>query len=196
MKASLKKRAMAYIIDLFIVSVLASLISFFLPTSVTQIELEKDMSQLSESYLIGAIGTIEYLKDYSILSHQFDKGLVVLYLLEATILFLYYQILPYFYGGKTIGCRLMHIKIESSNDTKLHFSTLFLRNLWINGFAYFVLFMIGLYVFSDKIYFFAITFLAIIQILVVIASIFMIKYRRDKRSFADIMSHSTVILES
>lgn len=196
MKANLKKRAMAYVIDILIVAVLASIISVFLPTNTKQIELEKEMARLSESYLANDIDTFEYLKSSSVLSHKFDKGLVLLYLIEAIILFLYYQILPYFYGGKTIGFKLMHIKIQDKKYDKLHFSTLFLRNLWANGFGYFILFMMGLYIFSDQIYLFGITFFAIIQILVVIASVFMIKYRRDKRSFADIVSHSNVILES
>lgn len=196
MKVNLKKRIMAYVIDILIVSVLASLISLLIPTTNEQIELQKEMAELGENYLSNNVSTFEYLEDYSILSYQFDKSLGLLYIAEAIILFLYYQILPYFHGGKTIGFKLMHIKVKDKNSDKLHFSTLFFRNLWINGFGYFILFMIVLYSFSDKIYFFGITFLAIIQILVVIVSIFMIKYRNDKRSIADIMSRSTVILES
>lgn len=196
MKASLKKRVMAYAIDLLIVVLLSSLVSFVLPISKRQVQVEHEMAKISEAYLAGEITISTYLNSYSKLSHSFDKENTILFWIEAFIIFFYYQLIPYLFGGKTLGYQLMHIKIKDKAHDKLHFSTLFLRNLWMNGFGYFILYMIGLYLFSDSFYLFGVTILAILQILVVIVSIFMIKYRNDKRSFADIVSKSNVVIES
>ncbi len=89
-----------------------------------------------------------------------------------------------------------HKKIKDKKHNKVTFSTLLKRNLVVNGIGYFILFVLGMYLFKSNIYLIWVTFLAIIQILVVIISAFMIKYRRDKRSFADIISNSNIVLES
>lgn len=196
MRASLKRRMMAYVIDILIVVLIATAVSFFLPTSKNQVIIEREMAKIGEDYLAHEISIKKYLYSYSTLSHTFDKENIVLFCIEALILFFYYQLIPYFCSGKTIGYKIMHIRIKDKKHAKVHFLTLLLRNLWMNGFGYFILFIAGLYLFTDKLYLFGITILAILQILVVIVSIFMIKYRRDRRSFADIVSYSDVVIES
>ena len=195
MKANLRVRILTYMIDLFIVVILATILSFFFKSTFTERNLQLQMAKLSEDYVSNKIGFSTYIVSYSVLSHDFDKANMFFYLCEMGIIFIYYQIIPFFMG-KTIGGMFFHIKIKDKNHTRLSFLTLLKRNLIVNGIGYFILFVLGMYLFKSNIYLVWVTILAIIQILVVIISVFMIKYRRDKRSFADIISNSNIVLES
>lgn len=195
MKANLKMRILTYMLDLFIVVLLATILSLFFKSTTVEHSLQLKMAKLSEDFLSNKIGFFTYINNYSILSYDFDKNNMLFYLCEGVIIFIYYQIIPFFIG-KTIGCMFFHIKIKDKKHNKVAFSTLLKRNLVVNGIGYFILFVLGMYLFKSNIYLIWVTFLAIIQILVVIISAFMIKYRRDKRSFADIISNSNIVLES
>lgn len=103
MKASLKTRILTYIIDLFIVVLLATILSLFFKSTTVERSIQLKMAKLSEDFLSNKIGFSTYINNYSILSHDFDRNNMLFYLCEGVIIFIYYQIIPFFMG-KTIGC--------------------------------------------------------------------------------------------
>lgn len=192
MKVSLKTRSLAYLVDIIIIISLSFLIELFLPVSNKQLLIEENISKLSESYLREEISFTSYIEEYSILSNQLGRENVVIYIIYFVLIFIYFNIIPLWFSGKTIGKYILRIKIE---NTKPLFVTLLIRNLLINGIGFFILLLLCLYLVPDKFYLFSVSILSIIQILLVIRSVFMIKYRNDKRSLEDILSYSKVVLE-
>ena len=193
MKVNLRKRVFCYILDLIIITIIGFLLSMVIPKSTEYIEAQNDISILSESYLNHEINFTEYFNEYSILAKEVDQNKILYVSLCFVCNLLYFIIIPLFLDGKTIGMALSKLSV------KYKFNSLFLvvmiRGIVAYGVLYYLFGLIILFV-PGNIYFIALTILAIIQILVVICSIFMIKYRDDKRSLADILSNSNILIES
>ena len=195
MKANLSKRFKAYFIDFIIVFIITTIISKLMKDSNEALLIKEEMAKLAENQINNSNSFMDFIGSYSNLLTRLIKENILFYYLEFLILIIYFQIIPIILKGKTIGFKLLKIKLIDGNEN-ISFFTLLKRNLVINEFAYFILYISLLYLIPALSYFIILIILAIIQILVVNISIFMIKYRDDEKSIADILSGSSVIIES
>lgn len=192
MNANFIRRGIAYIIDLFLLGSLIILIYQLLPTSKLVMNLQEEIALLNENYLNQQIHTMEYMNDYSILMYQIDHEQIIQPVINFICIFLYFVLFSFFMKGQTIGKYIMKIQIQSIQK-KLTFFSLFIRNLVINGLGYIILLTLVLLFLPKTIYLYVAMFLGIIQFGLVIASIFMIIYRKDKRGIQDLLSHTKVV---
>lgn len=193
MKANLRKRAFCYILDLLIITIVGSILSIIIPKSIEYILAQNDISTLSESYLNRKITFTEYFNEYSVLAKRVDQNNILYVSLFFVFNVIYFVVVPLFLGGRTIGMVLS--KVSLKNKSHSLFLPVLIRGIVAYGLLYYLFGLIILLI-PGNIYFIMLTILAIIQILVVICSIFMIKYRDDKRSLADILSNSNILIES
>lgn len=193
MRVNLKKRVFCYILDFFIITTLGFLLSMIIPKSTEYIFAQNDISALSESYLNNEISFSQYFNDYSILAKKIDQNNLLYVSIYFIFILVYFIIIPLYLKGRTIGMLLLKLSvIDKSNNL---FKTVLIRGIVAYGVLYYLFGLIILFI-PGNLYFIMLTILAIIQILVVICSIFMIKYRDDKRSLADILSNSNILIES
>lgn len=192
MKASFIKRLSAYIIDLMFLGAIIMMIYYFIPETKTVTNLQVDIAVLNENYLNKQISIGEYINDYSILMYNLDKERIILILINFIATFTYFVVVPFFTKGKTFGKYIMGIRIKSNNK-KLSLVSLFIRNAIINGLGYLILSFLAILIIPKNLYFYTITILGIIQFILVIASTFMIIYRKDKRGLQDILSRTIVV---
>ena len=66
MKANLKMRILTYMLDLFIVVLLATILSLFFKSTTVEHSLQLKMAKLSEDFLSNKIGFFTYINNYSI----------------------------------------------------------------------------------------------------------------------------------
>lgn len=193
MRVNLKKRVFCYILDFFIITTLGFLLSMIIPKSTEYISAQNDISALSESYLNNEISFSQYFNDYSILAKKIDQNNLLYVSIYFIFILVYFIIIPLYLKGRTIGMLLLKLSvIDKSNNL---FKTVLIRGIVAYGVLYYLFGLIILFI-PGNLYFIMLTILAIIQILVVICSIFMVKYRDDKRSLADILSNSNILIES
>lgn len=192
MKASFIKRLSAYIIDLMFLGAIIMMIYYFIPETKTVTNLQVDIAVLNENYLNKQISIGEYINDYSILMYNLDKERIILILINFIATFTYFVVVPFFTKGKTFGKYIMGIRIKSNNK-KLSLVSLFIRNAIINGLGYLILSFLAILIIPKNLYFYTITILGIIQFILVIASTFMIIYRKDKRGLQDILSRTIIV---
>ena len=193
MRVNLRKRAFCYILDFFIITIIGFLLSMIIPKSTEYISAQNDISTLSESYLNNEISFSQYFNDYSILAKKIDQNNLLYISIYFIFILVYFIIIPLHLKGRTIGMLLLKLSvIDKSNNL---FKTVLIRGIVAYGVLYYLFGLIILFI-SGNLYFIMLTILAIIQILVVICSIFMVKYRDDKRSLADILSNSNILIES
>lgn len=195
MTSSLGKRIGAYLIDIVIVSLIFSMLTAFIPESKNIITLNEEIGKVNESFLNQTINSKEYFNQTIILSHSLDKELFLSNLLNFVLMIGYFVILPYYYNGQTIGKKLLKIKIVKDNG-KLGVNDLIIRGVIVNQFAYTIISLALIFLVNDSIYFWAITTLGFIQFLLVIISVFMIIYRKDKKALQDVISNTKVIENS
>lgn len=188
MKAKLSKRVFAYIIDMLLLLLIIGIPSFFFNEN-----LDNSIRINNENYVNGALSFNEFFANASDLYQNQDKMKVEFYIINIIYIIGYFIILPLYNNGSTLGKKLMGIKVEASYNQKLTFKNLFIRNLVINGLLYLVMIVLTLYILPPKAYFILGMITGIIQITLVIISIFMVLYRQDKRGIHDLLAHTKVV---
>ena len=190
MKASLKKRMNAYLIDLIILLIVLSLIGFlYTPNNVS---LNSQMDLITVQYANGDIQFSEYMTDLSALYKQIDLNNIFLNIINVLYIIAYFVVFPYFYHGQTVGKRIMNIEVKAKSNIKLTLLKLFLRNLIITGLIYFMAVIVCSFTVHENYYFMIITALGIIQIILILISIIMVLYRTDRKGLHDIIAGTWV----
>lgn len=195
MNASLKKRIIAYLIDLFILSSLIGLILlvFNIGGNKNIYELELQRSTISTDFLNKNITYENYITQCAEINYLIDREQIFVNVVNTMIVMLLYVFLPFYMDGSTVGKKLMKIKIVKLDGTKVNMNTLFFRACLINYLGYLLISLAGILILSDFSYFIVTFILTLLEVLLVIISGFMILYRHDKRGIHDILSHTKVI---
>lgn len=194
-KSNFGKRLVAYILDAIIVSLIFSVLTMFIKESNNLINLNNQLNTISENFINKTITMKEYFNQYSSIEYLISKEMFLQNLFSLILMIGYFVILPYYYNGQTIGKKLMKIKIVKEDD-KLTINDLALRSLLSNGIAMTFIELALIFLIKDTAYFIAISILSFIQFLLVITSIFMILYRKDKKALHDIVCKTLVVDEN
>ena len=194
-KSNFGKRLVAYILDAIIVSLIFSVLTMFIKESNNLINLNNQLNTISENFINKTITMKEYFNQYSSIEYLISKEMFLQNLFSLILMIGYFVILPYYYNGQTIGKKLMKIKIVKEDD-KLTINDLALRSLLSNGIAMTFIELALIFLIKDTPYFITISILSFIQFLLVITSIFMILYRKDKKALHDIVCKTLVVDEN
>lgn len=191
-KAGFKKRALAYIIDMFIVSVIISVMSYNINT--TKIDkLNKEADSLMKDYVNGEVSTDKYIKDFASINYDISRESSVNTGIYLVVCIGYFLVFQYLNDGASIGKKLVGIKIVSNDNKKVSFLQMFIRTSIVNDIINNSMILILIYMTSNMNYFIGYGIINFICNLFVIVCIFMIIYRKDKLALNDIISKSYVV---
>ena len=126
-KPYIYKRVIAYLIDIIIVSLLASLISAVFIDNENYTKDSERIVELAKKLSSNEIEREEYLKEFDELNYDLTKDSVGVTLVTCGVTVVYFVILCYFCHGITLGKYIMKIKIVSANDNDLNIFNYFLR---------------------------------------------------------------------
>lgn len=194
-KSNFCKRLVAYILDAIIVSLIFSVLTMFIKESNNLINLNNQLNTISENFINKTITMKEYFNQFASVEYLISKEMFLQNLFSLILMIGYFVILPYYYKGQTIGKKMMKIKIVKEND-KLTINDLALRSLLANGIAMTFIELALIFLIKDISYFITISILSFVQFLLVITSIFMILYRKDKKALHDIVCKTLVVDEN
>lgn len=194
-KANFWKRFTAYMIDVLLLWLTLFIIELIIPVSDLYISTDKALTVISENFVTVKISLATFLNGYATLIRIADKEQLFLSLTNVIFILVYFCVIPYFFDGKTIGKKLIGIKIARKDGECLTLNSLLIRNMVINGLASLLICLVCIFILPGKIYFIVTSIFGIIQLLLVIVSGFMVLYRKDKRGLQDIFSQTNVILD-
>lgn len=194
-KSNFGKRLVAYILDAIIVSLIFSVLTMFIKESNNLINLNNQLNTISENLINKTITMKEYFNQVASVQYLISKETFLQNLFSLILMIGYFIILPYYYNGQTIGKKMMKIKIVKEED-KLTINDLALRSLLANGIAMTFIELALIFLIKDTPYFITISILSFIQFLLVITSVFMILYRKDKKALHDIVCKTLVVDEN
>lgn len=187
------RRILAYIIDMIVFCMIVLLFSFMIKENSNVATLNLEMNSINEMALNHEISFTGYLSRYADIIHDLDREKVFINILNCVFIMIYFVFIPYFFEGRTIGKKIMGLKIVRKDEELLMLNDLIIRNLIVNGLGFLLLSLSILYL-SSGMFYFVITFiLGILQILLVFISLFMILYRKDNRGLHDILSETMVV---
>ena len=194
MKSNTFRRFSAYLIDLMIIGLIFIIIYYFLPQNSEIQNLNHNLAFQNEQLLNHTIRYSEYFHSFSKITYQLDQMNILYSGLNILLISFYFIIIPLLNKGRTLGLYIVGLQIKS-NKKSLNIFQLFIRNFIANGLLYLMLSFLFVHFIKNETYFITITILGIIQILLVIISIFMIIYRKDKRGLQDILSQTKITKE-
>ena len=133
MKVSFKRRLIAYIIDLALLSILVTLTLVIFPNDKKEIkQINNNINIITEDLLNDKIDNSQYLNMYAKYNYKLEKKQIKT---NIYIIFLYILV-PFFAGGQTIGKIVTKIKIVNEDNTDIQFNKLIIRSLFVNFLIY------------------------------------------------------------
>ncbi len=193
MPAQFNKRFFAYIIDIFIVLVIANLITMFIPISEKTQDYYKELQTTQKKMYDKEIDVKEYTDIVLEDNYNISKGTVLISLTSIIIYILYFVVYQVYNNGQTVGKKLMKIKVKSITDESLSINTMLFRALIIYGIAANIINLMLILLLKKELYLSISNTISIIQSLIVIISVFMIIFSKQKRGIHDIITKTEVV---
>ncbi len=193
MPAQFNKRFFAYIIDIFIVLVIANLITMFIPISEKTQDYYKELQTTQKKMYDKEIDVKEYTDIVLEDNYNISKSTVLISLTSIIIYILYFVVYQVYNNGQTVGKKLMKIKVKSITDEPLSINTMLFRALIIYGIAANIINLILILLLKKELYLSISNTISIIQSLIVIISVFMILFSKQKRGIHDIITKTEVV---
>lgn len=193
MPAQFNKRFFAYIIDIFIVLVIANLITMFIPISEKTQDYYKELQTTQKKMYDKEIDVKEYTDIVLEDNYNISKGTVLISLTSIIIYILYFVVYQVYNNGQTVGKKLMKIKVKSITDESLSINTMLFRALIIYGIAANIINLMLILLLKKELYLSISNTISIIQSLIVIISAFMILFSKQKRGIHDIITKTEVV---
>ena len=187
------KRLSAYIIDIMFLGMILLVVNYFIPESRNIHILNNELSMINEMFIKHNIGITTYFNRYALIIHDLDILKAIYAIINSFFIILYFVIYPYLKDGSTFGQRVLKIKVVNEQEEAPSLNQLLWRNIIINGLGYMLISLALLYVVPSIAYFIIISILGFIQFMVVITSLFMVIYRKDKLGLQDIYSKTFVV---
>jgi uncharacterized RDD family membrane protein YckC len=187
------ERLAAFITDVIIVTLVASIISMPFINTTNYKKLSDESNKITENYLNHKLSTSTYVNQTIDLNYEIYRETGVSNVLAIIIYALYFIVFQFYMGGQTIGKRLMKIKIVPNNG-ELTSNNYLIRGLLNNM----ILCNMSICVFAlvnKNIYYYGMSIVTFMQFIYVIICIFMIGFRKDSRSLSDLISKTKVVKE-
>ena len=146
-------------------------------------EFDKELDDLNKEYLTTS-------NDYS---YKLSKLSFVPNLINILFILLYFVVFQFYFGGITLGKKLMKIKVVSNNDKKLTIFNFFIRSLILNSVFLNVLSMVYLMVLSKNTYIVCDQIIYIINYILELSIIITCMFRKDHRGLHDLISNTKVV---
>ena len=193
------KRVMAYIIDILIVSIIATMIS-----SVGLINPYKDEYEEAYDEYADVVAQIQEEgsgvdRDASedeliTLYYNVNKYNVVRSGISVVCTILYFALLQSLMNGQTIGKKIMKIRVVANkDDKKLNFGNFLIRSVILNNVIFSVLFIVGIYLFDVSGYYNYSIVVSYLQMLLLTVIMLMVVLRKDFRGLHDFVAGTKVI---
>ena len=172
------KRVFAYLIDILLVSFIASILSTpFLDAKRVE-NLSNQATKIVDQFQKNEISTEEYVIQYGNISYSIarEQGIVSIFVILLTILyFVVYQI---YSKGQTLGKKLMKIRVESETD-ELTINQMIFRSFMINSLLLYIIDFIIMLTVAKRSYIFVVMGVSFIQYIVLFICAIMMLFRKD-----------------
>lgn len=189
----IKKRAAAYFIDMILLVAILMLLMYFVPESHNVTVLNQEFNEINDLLFSHKISLFSYFNRISSVMQDLDKEHIVYSIINAMYIIIYFVVIPY-KTGKTFGMYILGLHYHKK-DGKVSLDDLLIRSMITNGLLYLLVSLLFVYLLPGPAYFLMSIILAILQISLVIISIFMVIYRHDNKGLQDLLSHTILVMD-
>lgn len=137
----------------------------------------------------------QYNNQLKEIAYDIDYNNVLSILIEIVIMILYFIVFQFYNKGKTIGKKLMKLKVISVTSEELTLNQVAIRALITDSILVNMLIVGSLLFINRDYYFYASSGLGILAYIVLVTTLFMILFRKDGRGLHDIVAGTKVVQE-
>ena len=196
MKPTVFKRAGAYLLDLVIVALVVSLLSYvpiLNPNRVAYSEKYNELSNLYTQFTNNEISREEYEEAYVPISYDLYRLNANYVILDIVAVLLYFGVLPFFTGGQTIGKKLFNLRISSVDDKPLTIFNYLLRALVLHNIIISILEILIVYLMTADSFFYVYKNVNMVGYIITYITLFMVIVRKDNRGLHDMVARTKVV---
>jgi len=146
-------------------------------------EYEVILDKINENYF-----TIEKNYSYKLLKYSIIQNIITV-----MCILLYFVVFQFYFNGKTLGKKIMKIKVISNNDKTLTILNYFIRSLIVNEVFINVLNIIFITILSKNNFFVYSQIIYSITYILEMVIIFTIIFNKDNRGLHDYISNTKVV---
>ena len=192
-KALFIQRLLAFLLDVFLVSMVASfIVSPFLDLDSIQ-KLNDASTQVMESYTAFEIDASEYMNESMSISYELARkqGLMSFVIIFLNIL--YFVVFQIKNGGQTLGKQLLKIKVVDQDNKDLTMNQMIFRSLIINSILLDMISLAMVIFARQDVYFYGAAILSFIQMLIFLISGIKVMFGKERRGVHDLVAHTDVV---
>lgn len=186
------KRLAAYVIDFFLIYIIAALI-YSLPVFESSYNAYQKETQEYVDYVLSiGSGTIDYDIETDYL-YNMSKHAQPLTIINCGLIILYFGVYAYIANGQTIGKKIMKIKIVSTDNNKLNPNLFMLREIILTNLLPKIASIIALALLSKSNWMIAENIIGYIQNTITFLIIGFMIFRDDERGLHDVICKTNVV---
>lgn len=194
MRAKFTKRILAFLIDIIIVSLISSVITYFIPVK----NLEKYSEQLTEtveSFEKEEINQKEYVEKVEKINYQISKETVITNLVSVAIYIIYFVVIPVYNKKQSFGKRIMRIKLENIEGKDVNANDLLFRSFIIYGILYNLITIVLILLLKQQTFIIINRYLSYIYDIMLVVILLLVIIRKDGRGLHDFVGKTIVVEE-
>lgn len=192
-KAYFTRRLAAFILDIFIISMIASLISAPFLDSESITKLDSSAKEVVEKYSEGSIELNTYVDEAMSISYQLARKQGVVSIVTLALSILYFIVYQFYNKGQTIGKKLLKIKVVSSDDKELTTNNYVIRSLIINSILVDMINLAIIIFGNEQVYFYGLVVVWTIKYSLLLICALMVMFRKDGMGLHDKIAHTMVV---
>ena len=190
------KRLLAFILDILIVSLVVTLLSyipFLNPNRDAYSEKYNELVNVYEQVEKNEISQEEYNEAAIPISYELYRLNIPTILVDIVCSLLYFGVLPFFMDGQTIGKRLFQLRVVSANDKPLNIVNYLLRAVVLRNILISLVLLAVIYFMDASNYYNVYQNVNLVGYIIMYINLFMIVMRQDNRGLHDFVANTKVV---
>ena len=192
------KRIGAYVLDILIVSLFVSLLSyvpFLNPSRDAYSEKYNELVNLQEQYSSSEISLDEYNQAFEPIAYEIYRYNTYYVIIDLVCTLLYFGVLQFFCKGQTIGKKLFQIRVVSNDERPLTLVNFILRTVVLSNMIISVALQCIVLVMDVDHYYMVYENVNLVGSIILYIILFMIVVRADGRGLHDFVANTKVVLD-
>lgn len=187
------RRVLAYVLDFFLVSFLAALISMPFLNYNSIDNLSRNATEVLNEAASNEEDIDAYFSTTSSLYYKLNKSIGLTSFLQIVLCVLYFVVYQFYNNGQTIGKKLLKIRVVSNNQENLTIDNYIYRAFIVNSVLANILSFIFLLFFKEDLWFTSTFFVSSLNYAVLAVCLIMITLNKSGCGLHDIVSNTKVV---
>lgn len=192
--ANFWKRLCAFLIDMFLISMVTSLVTQPFVNKENLQKLSDETYDTIEQYTKGKVDINTYINRTVDISYDMARASGLSTIIGLAISILYFVVYQFKCNGQTLGKKIMKIKIVKKDDTSLTINDILFRSLIINSILSDMVVLCFSIFASKDVYFYGAGIIQFMEYLVIFISCLLILSRKDKQGLHDMIVNTEVVI--